>query len=129
MRPCNQDGCPNLTESRYCPAHAKAKDQQRGKTAERGYGGHWQRFRIFFVGLLIAAGIAPVCGASLPTGPQTTDSQCKASGFLNSDDLHVDHEPPLEDWERRDVTRVCDPNRVQLLCRHCHNAKTKRQNG
>lgn len=129
MRPCNHDGCPTLTDSRFCPAHAKAKEHQRGKTAERGYGGRWQAFRLVFVDQLASAGQHAICGASLPTGPQTTDSACKAAGYLVYDDLHVDHEPPLEDWERQIVARVCDPNRVQLLCRHCHSAKTKRQNG
>lgn len=81
--------------------------------------------------MLIEAGVSPVCGATLPGGPQTNDSQCQASGLLtfqsaDGSDLQQDHEPRLTEAERRDPHAVCDPLRIQLLCRSCHSAKTAR---
>ncbi len=80
--------------------------------------------------MLLEAGIPPVCGAALPTGPQTQDSLCKAEGRVQGEDLHFDHEPPLTAEERLDPHAVCDPNRLQLLCgSRCHHAKTEREKG
>ncbi|MGE0450855.1 MAG: hypothetical protein AB7Q29_14875 [Vicinamibacterales bacterium] len=84
--------------------------------------------------LLIRAGIAPVCGAALPDGPQTTHSRCRARGALvskNPDgtDLHFNHWPPLQPHERGDRRAVCDPRRIELLCRTCHNAAEPHSRG
>ena len=43
--------------------------------------------------------------------------------------LHLDHEPPLQDWERKDKARVCDMNRIVLKCARCHSIKTARDGG
>lgn len=82
--------------------------------------------------MLIEAGIAPVCGAVLPGGPQTHDSSCQAAGvqtFANPDgsSLHLDHEPPLTDAERQDARSVCNAFRIQLLCSADHAIKTQRE--
>lgn len=82
--------------------------------------------------MLVEAGVPPVCGAALPGGPRSTDSLCRSRGLLtfhnpDGSDLHLDHEPPLTDAERQDASAVCDPLRVQLLCRHDHSAKTLRE--
>ena len=89
-------------------------------------------FRKRFIHMLIAAGIAPVCGAALPGGPSMQDSQCKADGVLNDGSrdakgLNLDHDPPLQDWERADRARVEDPMRCGLLCHRCHSAKSMRE--
>lgn len=89
----------------------------------------WRAFRLYFIGLLVAAGIAPICGAALPDGPQTSHSRCKAHGLetwrsADGSDLHLDHEPGLLPHERIDSLKVCDPKRIQLLCAACHTAKT-----
>jgi hypothetical protein len=81
---------------------------------------------------LVDAGILPVCGAALPTGPTQRDSACRDAGidtFTSQDgsSLHLDHEPPLEQWERSDVDRVCDPCRIVLKCQACHQAKTAKE--
>jgi hypothetical protein len=70
-----------------------------------------------------------MCGAALPTGPVNRDSSCRDAGlftFTSADgsSLHLDHEPALEQWERKDTARVCDPNRIVLKCRACHSTKT-----
>jgi hypothetical protein len=33
----------------------------------------------------------------------------------------------LQPDERQNPERVCDPARVQLLCRACHSVKTRRE--
>jgi hypothetical protein len=79
--------------------------------------------------MLVEAGVAPVCGAVLPGGPVTTDSRCQALGWtiFSSEDgssLHLDHEPALTAEERRQPEIVCDPLRIQLLCKIDHAVKT-----
>ena len=111
-----------------CPACSRQTERAKGTASSRGYGSRWQAFRPRFIGELIKAGVLPICGAHLPGGPQTHDSQCQAEGIQNGDDLDFDHEPPLTDEERQDVRKVCDPLRIQLLCgSRCHAAKTRRQ--
>lgn len=115
-----------------CDACAGAAERLRGSASARGYGAVWRAYRPVFVGLLVAAGVVPVCGAALPDGPRTNDSQCARLGRItmqsdDGSDLALDHEPPLTDRERRDPAAVCNPRRLQLLCRSCHSAKTMRE--
>src|SRR3990167_7821975 len=114
LRTCSAaPGCPNLTKGGPCPEHARAQEQQRGSAAKRGYGRPWARFRQRFIGMLIAAGLVPACGVSLPTGPNTRAfSRCVEEGRLTVADLHLDHEPPLADEERQDAHAVQDIRRV-----------------
>jgi 5-methylcytosine-specific restriction protein A len=129
LRPCGPH-CPVLVRSGRCAEHRRAAEQRRGSASRRGYGRFWERFRVWFISLLVSAGSAPVCGASLPGGPDTRRfSQCAQRGVLNDVDLHVDHEPPLTDEERTDRAKVCDPLRVGLLCASCHATKTAGEDG
>jgi hypothetical protein len=110
------------------------REQARGSAHERGYTAAWTKWRPAFRQALISQGIYPSCGAALPTGPRTQDSQCKAQGLLVSrsqdgTDLHFDHEPPLTDDERKDPRKVMDANRIQLLCSACHSVKTANERG
>jgi hypothetical protein len=77
--------------------------------------------------MLIAAGVAPICGAALPDGPSMKDSTCKAEGRITFRRLHLDHDPPLRADERCDRRVVCDPLRVGFLCASCHSTKTNRE--
>lgn len=77
--------------------------------------------------MLLDRGIPPVCGAALPEGPKTQDSYCRRDGVLTFHRLHLDHEPPLTEAERGDVSKVCDPLRLQLLCFVDHARKTERE--
>ncbi len=125
---CAVPGCPNLVDSGRCTAHRRQVEQHRGSAAARGYDSRWQAFRPVFIQMLIDAGIAPVCGATLLTGPRTEDSLCKLERLHNGSNLHLDHEPPLTAAERMDPRVVCDPTRIQLLCGpRCHQLKTRRQ--
>lgn len=123
LKLCAQPGCPTLTTSGRCPDHG------RQTAARRGYNAGWQGIRARFRRLLIAAGIAPVCGARLPTAPLAPPSQCQASGQLVDDSLHTrrfgsalhtDHIVP-HGGDRRLFT---DVNNLQLLCRREHAEKT-----
>lgn len=129
LQQCAERGCSELVIRGRCAAHARFADRDRRPASARGYGYRWEQFRPRFIDLLCQAGVLPVCGASLPTGPQTRDSVCKQRGLLNRTSLHLDHEPPLQEWERHDPRIVCDPNRIQLLCQADHNAKTLREGG
>ncbi len=93
----------------------------------------WQAFRPRFLAQLVDAGILPVCGAALPSGPASDHSQCHAAGALtwtslDGSSLHFDHEPALVDHERQNPQAVCDENRIVLLCQSCHAAKTAKEN-
>lgn len=36
-RVCSQFPCPELTQTRWCPTHAREHEQQRGRPSQRGY--------------------------------------------------------------------------------------------
>ena len=127
LRPC-AGGCGAKVKAGRCSSCARATEQRRGSASARGYTSAWHRFCLWVQGQMVLLGILPVCGAILPGGPVTTDSQCKAAGLLtfrsaDGSALHHDHEPPLTEAERRDASKVCDPMRLQLLCASCHAAK------
>lgn len=110
-----------------CLGQARKYDQQRGSASSRGYGTAWKIFRQQFIGLLLEQGQIPLCGAIVQGGPETTDSHCAIHGRFTSSQLELDHEPPLQDWERHHLEIVCDPRRVQFLCRSCHSRKSNRE--
>jgi hypothetical protein len=76
--------------------------------------------------MLIARHIIPMCGARL-SGVPSARSGCAMQHRMTFDDLHLDHDPPLEDWERSHPERVCDPQRVGFLCASCHSVKTRQE--
>lgn len=123
LRPC-AGGCGARVRRGRC------EKCERPSASKRGYNQDWIRFRPRFIQMLLDQGITPCCGASLPTGPQTSDSLCKQKGMMvlaTNQDMHHDHEPPLTHQERLNPAIVCDPNRIQLLCADCHRAKTQRE--
>ncbi len=129
LRLCASSGCRERVPSGNCAKHRRQREQWRGTSADRGYDHHWARFRLHFVFLLAERGIPPVCGASLPTGPDVARySRCKAERIENGAGLHLHHEPALTDLERAaaiagDRRAVDDPDRCGFLCRACHAAR------
>lgn len=123
---CPHPGCPRRSRG-LCPVHLAAKhqatDARRGWMYQRGYDRRWQRFTRAFRHMLLARGVMPKCGARLD-GLPSPHSQCVQLGYITIEQLHVDHHPALEHWERSHPERVCDVYRVQLLCKHCHASKT-----
>lgn len=126
LRPCLEAGCPILVRAGRCAEHETAK-----RTGTLVYNEQWWRnFRLRFFRMLLRAHITPACGATLPSGPRSTVSQCRAQGRLTGSsadgtDLHLHHDPPLTPDEVRDKRRVCDPFRIALLCRECHSLETR----
>lgn len=83
LRACSgRPGCPQLVSRGKCADCSRAAERARGNSGGRGYGSTWRAFRFFFFRLLIAAGITPVCGVSLPGGPVMTMSLCRQRGIL-----------------------------------------------
>jgi hypothetical protein len=114
--------------------HTLAREQTRGSAAARGYDRQWRALARRFRGMLIAAGIAPVCGARLPGAPVTQDSQCQAEGRLVDDaahrrwhgtGLHTDH---IVSHRGNEQLRM-DVHNLQLLCKPEHDEKTLREGG
>ena len=125
LRQCGAPGCTELTTGARCPAHQRAASRARGSASARGYDARWRRFRRLVAGRMMRLGIAPVCGASLPGGPDVRRlSRCAAAGRLEAEHLELHHEPPLAEHERQDVRAVCCLTRVGFLCRRCHSAVT-----
>jgi len=124
---CSHPGCSRRSRG-ACPEHRAARhqatDARRGSRHARGYDSRWVAFVAAFPRLLMAKGILPICGARL-SGIPSPRSMCTKQGRVTLESLHLDHDPPLEEWERQRSERVCDPQRVQLLCAACHSRKTR----
>jgi 5-methylcytosine-specific restriction endonuclease McrA len=128
LRPCASPCCPELVVSGRCATHAREVEARRGTPASRGYDARWRAFTERFRRMLIAAGVAPVCGARLPGAPTTRDSQCANDGRVVGDGaggqrLHTDHITR----HRGTPAAMWDPLNLQLLCRADHSAKTMRE--
>lgn len=123
MRFCLEPGCRALVDKGRCPAHRRQVDRQRVSAHDRGYGRRWERFVRDFRSRLVALDIVPACGARLAPGPSPW-SLCAQQGLQIQEALDLDHDPPLEDWERKIPERVCDPSRVAFLCHRDHARKT-----
>lgn len=126
LKACSAPGCPNLSAFGRCADHARLS------AARRGYGAGWGKLRLRFRRALIAAGVAPVCGARLPTATPAPPSRCLESGQLIDDSLHrlrfgtalhTDHIIP-HNGDRVLFTTLTN---FQLLCRDEHSAKTRRE--
>lgn len=87
-------------------ADAKAVDQRRGTSAQRGYGYKWQQARD---GYLQAH---PLCIKHESRGEVVAATV-------------VDHVKP----HRGDMTLFWDSSNWQPLCKPCHDAKTAREDG
>ena len=80
--------------------NARLPQQKRRTTAERGYGGRWQRFRALYLQR------HPVCRC----GQATTQ---------------VDHVLP----HRGDYNLMWSESNMQAMCASCHRRKTAREDG
>ena len=111
-KPCAYPGCPELIEAgqRFCEKHEKQEqrrqDQQRGSSAQRGYGARWQRARKQYLAR------NPLCVECLKDGrvvPATV----------------VDHIIP----HRGDQELFWSEDNWQSLCKQCHDRKTAKEDG
>lgn len=69
-RICPKSGCPNISDGRYCPAHNKAYEAERGSSAARGYGSAHQRTRAI-LNLEVQTGNVNCSRCSRPILPNT----------------------------------------------------------
>jgi 5-methylcytosine-specific restriction enzyme A len=119
MTPCLESGCNVLVRRGRCERHARqratavAARPGRRKTAERGYGGRWQRARAAFLREF------PLCGQR-PGGLAPVMSRCHAEGRIVAA-THVDHVVP----HKNDPALLWDAeNNWQSLCGRCSAAKS-----
>ena len=107
-RPCAYPGCPALTDTRFCPAHAKqdAREYERYRRApetRKRYGRAWRRIRDRY----IAA--HPLC------------EQCEAAGrIIPAREVH--HIVPLSEGGTH-----AEEN-LMALCTSCHSGITLAEN-
>ncbi|WP_033923624.1 HNH endonuclease [Piscirickettsia salmonis] len=106
---CCYAGCHNTTYARYCEYHEQHGNRYhapRKTTAQRGYGGRWQRERKIFLQ------DHPLC------------KQC-----LQDDKLipatEVDHIKPHDG----DHDLMWNQSNWQALCKSCHSRKTVNEDG
>lgn len=100
-KPCRHPGCPELTEGKYCAAHAKLHFRDRESSSGRGYDSRWRKARKHYLKLY------PLC------------VNCKAQGQLTKATV-VDHIRP----HRGDRQLFWDETNWQSLCKSCHDHKT-----
>lgn len=99
-RPCSHPGCPNLTESRFCPEHEKQENKRyekydRDPQAKRRYGRAWKRIRDRYIHA------HPLCEGCLEKG-------------IYREATEVHHVLPLaEGGDHRDEN-------LRSLCKECH---------
>ena len=107
-RPCSEPGCPELTDHRFCPAHARAEDEryrtyQRDPAINKRYDHRRRKIRNAYIQA------HPLC------------EQCQTQGRVTPAQ-EVDHIVPLEDGGTHDEANL------QALCKPCHSSKTARGN-
>lgn len=103
LRPCaGSPLCPELVAGLYCPAHARAKEAERGSSHARGYDAEWHKTRAAYLR------DHPVC------------ENCGADEETSGHPLEVDHIDGLGPHGPRGH----DPANLQTLCRSCHQTKT-----
>ncbi|MBA4538462.1 HNH endonuclease [Bacillus aquiflavi] len=100
-KPCKHNGCPLLTDDKYCEFHAKLHVNDRPNASERGYDNRWRKARKRFLNL------NPLC------------KQCQQKGTLTQATV-VDHIKP----HRGDQSLFWDQSNWQPLCKRCHDRKT-----
>lgn len=105
-RACTRSGCPGLVRDGVCAGCGPTRrqtdaivDQRRGTSAQRGYGGRWQRLRLMFLRS------SPLCVA------------CEAEGRVTAaTDVHhliARRDGGGDDWDN-----------LQALCHSCHSRVT-----
>lgn len=111
-RPCSGSPiCPNLVEGGGpCPDHAKAAEERRGSSYERGYDVEWIRTRNRYLKHLRAQD---------PDGLARCE-ECGRSELELEHPLEVDHIDGLGPLGPRGH----DFENLQALCRHDHQRKT-----
>lgn len=103
-KPCAYPGCPNLTHSRYCEAHASQANREynqyrRRPDSNKVYGRRWHTIRDLYIQK------HPLCESCLALGRH-----------VPAEEVH--HIKPVTDGGTHD-----DSN-LRALCKPCHSAIT-----
>ncbi len=108
-RACSVQGCPGIVREQVCSTCGPIKrpEDRRGSSAERGYGGAWQRLRARY---LLRH---PLC------------ERCKAKG-LTVPAIEVHHVRYEGEGKRRTLVSMDD---LESLCRACHESTKQRGGG
>ena len=101
-KPCKHQGCPLLTNDRYCELHTKLHIKDRENAFERGYNGRWQKASKRFLAK------HPFC------------LKCERIGKLTPATV-VDHVNP----HCGDEVLFWSESNWQPLCKKCHDSKTR----
>lgn len=101
-RPCSHPSCPQLTDERFCPEHARQEARRyerydRDPAVKKRYGKAWQRIRERYVAS------HPLCEA------------CRKNGVLTPTE-EVHHILPLSHGGTH------DEHNLMALCKACHSA-------
>lgn len=114
-RPCSGSPiCPNLVEGGGpCPDHAKATDQRRGSSHQRGYDHQWRATRNRYLELLRQTDVEGLARCE----------ECGLSELELEHPLEVDHIDGLGP----NGPRGHDLDNLQALCRAHHQSKTAHQ--
>lgn len=105
-RPCSHPSCPELTDNRFCEAHAKQEARryeryQRDPATRKRYGRAWKRIRDRFIK------VNPLC------------EECKRKGKLTrAQEVH--HILPLAQGGTHDESNLMS------VCKPCHSSITAR---
>lgn len=107
---CRVPYCPELvTGGGYCPKHLKVlrkqQDENRPNSAQRGYGGRWQRYRAIYLKE------HPLCVECYKKGDITPASE-------------IDHIQPIS---HKNDPLFWNPTNHQALCKSCHSRKTMKE--
>lgn len=113
LKVCAHQGCPELTEHRYCPAHSRQVDLRRGSRQSRGYGRQWELSSQAFLREF------PLCGMR-PNGQRPVMSRCFDNGWITVA-FQTDHVVPHKGDQRLFWDR--DGN-WQALCQSCGAIKS-----
>lgn len=103
-RPCSHPGCPELTDDRFCEAHAKAEDAryrtyQRDPKINKRYDHRWRKIRNAYIQA------HPLC------------EHCQKNGRITpAQEVH--HILPLEHGGTHDTSNL------RALCKPCHSRES-----
>lgn len=113
---CNLEGCYELTPSRYCTDHQRAKQRlDRSKYDRNYYGSEWPSLRKRYLAT------HPHCQCSDPNCGVCYGSHASSKEAMA---VELDHIVPLRYFTDRSIAH--QQTNLKGLCKPCHSSKTMR---
>lgn len=116
LHPCSGPVCKGKTLVRgrsYCLPCARALEQRRGSSHERGYDNRWNKYRVNWLHRF------PLCGMRLDGQRHAEHSRCTRDGRAVAA-IQVDHIKPIQEGGL-----MWDPSNHQSLCEGCGARKSQ----